>query len=795
MLQELRGACRALLKTPWFTSIVVLTLALGIGANTAIFGVVNQLVLNPLPYPGADRIVYLRLNNAGVTFGPDRFVARTWREQARSLDGIEAYQLRDPVSLDASGERVLSALGITPNLPAFLDVAPVLGRTLATEDSAPGAPAVVLLSYETWQREYGGARDVLGRAITLDDVSHTVIGVMPARWDAIAFRRSDVWLPLSLDSTPGNRTVEAFGRLRPEIPVDAVRNELDALVVRAVETTGERLALPGAVARVVRPPHLVGGSAREALLVVFAAVGLLLLVACSNVANLLLTRGASRAREFALRAALGASTRRLVRALFAECLVLAFAAGAAGVVLGWLTLGILVRLRPGNLPQLADARLDPQVLAFTVGVSVLTALLFGMVPALQLASRTFGGVLRHGAAGVVRGSGVRVRKVLVAAQMAMSVVLLVSAGLLVRSVIHLQHVDVGFDPANLFSVQLSLPRAKYPTPTSREVLAQELLARVGSLPGVAAVTQAFQPPNRFAGAIPKPEARGAAPSAADAGGAFLFNLVRPDYFDVLGMRLLEGRTFATDEVQSGAPVVVNRTMAQIFWPEGNAVGAEMKWQETWTTVVGVVDNVVAGGLLQPRDVPQFYLPFRSEGVPPTSLTLIVRAVEAPGGVVPSLRAATQALDPEVVIRDVQLTETALAASIDGPRFNMALLIGFALIALVLAAVGLAAVIGYEITERTHEIGIRMALGARAENVRRLAMRHGLTPAFVGVLCGVICALAAAHLAESVLHGIAPRDPLTFVGVVTLLVLVALGASWVPARRVTRVDPVAALRAD
>ncbi|HJR68567.1 MAG TPA: ABC transporter permease, partial [Gammaproteobacteria bacterium] len=735
-----------------------------------------------------------------ATFGADTFVARVWREQARSLDGIEAYQLRDVVALDASGARVLLAMGMTPNLPAFLGVSPVLGREFGADDAAAGAPAVVLLSYETWQREYGGARDVLGRAITLNDVSHTVIGVMPARWDAIAFRRSEVWLPLSLEAvtaaTTGNRSVEAFGRLRPEVPIDAVRTELDALVARAVETTGQRLTLPNSVTRVVRPPHLVGGTARDALLVVFAAVGLVLLVACSNVASLLLARGASRARELALRAALGASSWRLVRALLAECLVLALAAGAVGVVLGWLTLGILVRLRPGNLPQLAEVRLDPQVLAFTFGASVLTALLCGMAPALQVASGKLAGTLRHGAAGVVRGSGVRLRKALLAAQMAISVVLLVSAGLLVRSVIYLQQVDVGYDANNLFSVQLSLPRARYQAPTSRDVLAEDLLARIDSLPGVAGVTQAAQSPNYFIGTT-APEVPGTTLSDAEARTGFAVNLVRPDYFDTLGMRLLEGRTFTPDEVQSGAAVIVNRAMAQLFWPQGDAVGAEMKWQESWTTVVGVVDYVIFGGLLQPRDVPQFYLPFRADAAMVTSsgLTLIVRAAEDPGEVVASVRAATQALDPEIVIRNVRLTETDLAASIAGPRFNMALLTGFALIALVLAAVGLSAVIGYEVTERTHEIGVRMALGARTENVRRFAMRHGLTPALVGVAIGVIGALGATQLAASLLYGVAPRDPLTFVGVVVLLVLVALGASWLPARRATRVDPIAALRAD
>ncbi len=809
MLLDLRAACRDLLKSRWFTCVTVLTLALGIGANTAIFGVVNRLVLNPLPYPDSDRIVFLRLANEQMTFSVDRFLARIWREQARSLDGVEGHQFRpDALAFDASGARVLPTRGITPGFPAFLGVAPVLGRGFTADDVVPGAPAVVLLSYDMWQREYGGARDVLGRAITLDGVSHTVIGVMPTRWDAFVptVVRPDVWFPLSLDaafdSAPGNRSVELLGRLRPGIPADLVRAELDALVARAMEEgPARRLPAPDVVARVIRPADLmVAASTRDALLVLFGAVGLVLLVACSNVANLLLARGASRARELALRAALGASTWRLVRALLAECLVLALAAGTVGVAFGWLTLGICVRLRP-NLTTLADVRLDPGMLAFTFGVSVLTAFVFGMAPALQLVSRKLGGALRQGAAGVVRGSGAHLRKLLVAAQMTLSVVLLISAGLLIRSVIYLQHIDVGYDTNNLFTVQLTLPPARYQAVTSRELLVERLLERVRSLPSVAAATRAFQAPPYFAGSTNPIELRGAPSIEPEPSVGFANNYVPPDYFDVLGMRLREGRTFTADEVQSGQAVIVNRAAAQRFWPERNAVGEQMKLQTIgpdpdWTTVVGVVDNVVGGGgLTQPMEVPQLYYPFHSDRVPVISPVLIVRAAEDPGDTIAAVRAATQELDPEIALRNVFVTEERVTSSMEGPRFNMALLAAFAVIALALAAVGLSAVIGYEVAERTHEIGIRMALGARTENVRRLAMKHGLTPAAAGVVIGVIGALGSTQLAASLLHGVAPRDPLTFVGVVALLVLVALGASWYPARRATRVDPITALRAD
>ncbi len=808
MLLDLKAACRELLKNRWFTCITVLTLALGIGANTAIFGVVNRLLLNPLPYADADELVYLNLNMqfAGDTFGfpAPNSVVSAWRDEARSLDEIEAFMSVSMLAYDDNGGRVLRGTRITPGLPTLLGVSPLLGRGFSPADAEVGAQAVVVLSYEVWQRDYGGANDALGRALTLDEVQHVIVGVMPPRWDAFVSRRPDVWLPLSLDpaAAPGGfGASEAIARLRPDADKDAVRRELDPILAR-VEAEGPRRSFGNepSTARVEGPADRINASTRDALLVLFGAVGLVLLVACSNVANLLLARSASRARELSLRSALGASAWRLVRALFAECLVLALAAGAVGVALGWATLRILVRLQPNGLPAIAEVQIDTTVVAFTFALSAATALLFGLAPALQLRSRKLADALRHGASGIVRGgSGPRLRKLLVVAQMAMSVVLLVSAGLLVRSVIHLQNVDLGFDTKNLFTAQLTMPRGRYQEGTSREVLLEQLFARLRSSPGVAAVTQALSAPPGFVAIVAGEfEIRGVTISEADARADRPFNAVQPDYFATLGIRLLEGRTFTADEARGNTVMLVNEVAARHFWPDGNAVGGEVKWGDDWRTVVGVTDNV-AWSPTQRRDGQQFYVPSKQERLSPNagppSLTLIVRAAGDPAVAMAALRAAMRELDPEIALTNLLMTETALAGTIEGPRFNMALLTAFAVIGLVLAAVGLAAVIGYEVTERTHEIGIRMALGARTENVRRLAMRHGLTPAFVGVVLGVIGALVATQLAASMLHGVAPRDPLTFVGVVALLVLVAVGASWLPARRATRVDPIIALRAD
>jgi putative ABC transport system permease protein len=807
VLRDLKNAGYALLKTPWFTCVVVLTLALGIGADTAIFAVVNKLLLNPLPYRDSDRLLYVGIDFPGVPVAfplPD-FVVRALRDEARTLDGVEAFTPRNVLAYDESGARVLSGMRITPSLPDFLGVVPVLGRGFTPADAEVASPAVVMLGYETWQRDYGGARDVVGRALILDEVSHIVVGVLPPEWAAFAGEQGpDVWFPLSLDNASTDfQFIEVLGRLQRGISGETAAQELDAVVNRALAEAPRQMFGGDAVrARVDRPADRFGGGTREALLVLLAAVGLVLLVACSNVANLLLARGASRARELALRSALGASTWRLVRALLAECLVLALAAGAVGIALGWATLRILVRLRPDSLgAPLGEVRLDGTVLAFTFAVSLATALVFGLAPAAQLTSRKLGDALRHGASGAVRGgSGAHLRKLLVAAQMTLSVVLLVSAGLLVRSVIYLQNVDVGFDVDNLFSAQLTLPRGRYEQAASRDVLAEQLLENVRPMPGIAAVTQAHIAPPMYSISGNDFEIRGATLSEADANGGHAFNYIRPDFFATLGIRMLEGRTFTADEMRAGNVFVISEAAAQRFWPEGGAVGAEMKWGRNWGTVVGVADDVASGGMIRGKDDPQFYLPYQSEQVPtnlgsPPSIQLIVRAAGDPAVAIASVRAATRALDPEIAIPNVLLTETGLAATIDGPRFNMALLTAFAVIALVLAAVGLAAVIGYEVTERTHEFGIRMALGARTENVRRLAMKHGLIPAFVGVVLGVLGAVGATRFAASLLYGVEPRDPSTFVAVVALLVLVAFAASWLPARRATRVDPIAALRAD
>jgi putative ABC transport system permease protein len=449
---------------------------------------------------------------------------------------------------------------------------------------------------------------------------------------------------------------------------------------------------------------------------------------------------------------------------------------------------------------LADVHLDPIVLAFALGASITTILLCGIWPASQLLSANVNAALRHGASGVVRsGSGARVRKLLVGVQMAISVVLLVGAGLLVRSVVQLEHIDVGFDTNNLFSVQLSLPRSHYEQPASRDAFSDQAIERLRAIPGVAGVTEAFMAPPNYvvAGGL---EIRGVTLSEADARAAYAFNYVRPDFFSTLGIRLLQGRVFTAEDQRGGPVMIVNRSAATKFWPNASPIGAEIKFRTGWATVVGVVGDIAGAGRTGAPNAPLFYAPFTAEHAPTLigalpRAVLLVRAAADPASVMGQVRAAINALDPEVAIPNMLLADTAYGRTMDRPRFNMVLLGAFAVVALLLAAVGLSAVIGYEVADRTHEIGVRVALGARAAQIRRVAMKHGLRPAALGIACGVVGALIAANLMAGLLYGVAPRDPLTFAGIVAGLVIVATVAAWIPARRATKIDPIVALRAD
>lgn len=808
-VHDLRYALRSLRRAPRFAAVVVLTLALGIGANTAIFSVVNRLLLHPLPYPDSDRLVYLALGSAFTPrgFPVTKRITLGWQQQARSLEGVEAYINHDFLATTGDRTDVVLGLSVTPGLMTLLRVHPVIGRGFVPEDARPGAAPVVLISTALWRRAYAGSRDVLGHTITLDGMPRTVVGVIPQEAGAIAgpSDQRDIWLPLTLESadTAFSPTdfVNVVGRLRPGVTIAQARHELDAITARMPKQTVFSGIEQTAV--VTQPSQeFLSARTHDVLLVLLAAVAVVLLVACANVANILLARGTARTREIALRTALGANRWRLVRALLVESIVLAVAGGMLGLLFAWWGTDLLARFGPDELAIAGGVPLDARVLEFTLAISLVTGVLFGLMPALRTASAQLGHTLRSGGSGVVRsGRRSRARAVLVAGEMALSVLLLVSAGLLIRSVGYLQQIDPGFDVQHVFTMRVALSRSGYQTVSSREQFGERMLSGLRRLPGVAVATEALgAPPGYTKGVEPHLHATGAA-HEPHGQTIVAFNNVMPDYFKALGIRLISGRTFTQQEMTSGHAVIVNQTLAHSLWPRQPAVGQQLDLDVIGpSTVVGVAADVVTGGLTGDKHDLQLYVPYRAATVPtligePPQLTFIVRTVGDPASVMAAIRPLTRSIDPDVAVRDITRMETRLGRSIAGPRFNMMLLSAFAVLALALAAVGLAGVIGYSVTERTHEIGIRMALGAQETSVLRLVIAQGMRAALIGVGLGIVGALAATRLMSSLLYGIAPRDPVTFIGVTALLLVVGLAASWLPARRATRVDPIIALRAE
>ncbi|HET7565231.1 MAG TPA: ADOP family duplicated permease, partial [Gemmatimonadaceae bacterium] len=604
-VHDLRYALRSLRRAPRFTAVVVLTLALGIGANTAIFSVVNRLLLHPLPYPHSDRLVYLAL---GSEFSPSGFpvtkrITLGWQQQARSLEGVEAYSTHDFLATTGDRTDVVLGLAVTPGLSTLLGVHPVIGRSFVPDDARPGAAPVVLISTALWRRTFAGSRDVVGRTITLDGTPRTVVGVIPQGADAIAgpSAERDIWLPLTLESadTAFSPTdfVNVVGRLRPGVTIAQVQHELDAITARMPKQTVFSGIEQTAV--VTQPSQeFLSARTHDVLLVLLAAVAVVLLVACANVANILLARGTARAREIALRTALGASRWRLVRGLLVESILLAVAGGMLGLLFAWWGADLFARFGPDELRVAGGMPLDVRVLEFTLAISLVTGVLFGLMPTLRAASAQLGSTLRSSGSGVMRsGSGSRVRAVLVAGEMALSVLLLVSAGLLIRSVAYLQQIDPGFDVQHVFTVRVSLSRSGYQTVSSREQFGERMLSGLRRLPGVAVATEALGAPPGYT--------KGVEPHLGATGGAYAlqsktivaFNNVQPDYFKALGIRMISGRTFTEQEMASGHVVIVNQTLAHRVWPRQPAIGQRLDLDVIGpSTVVGVAADIVTGGL-------------------------------------------------------------------------------------------------------------------------------------------------------------------------------------------------------
>ena len=812
LLHDARYAVRALRRAPGFAIVATLTLALGIGANAAIFSVVNRLLIHPLPFRDADRLVQVWRADAKNSFlmSPMRDAALAWQRQARaSLDGAELYT-NDEVTLAGEPEaEVVRAMRVSTTYASFLGVRPLAGRGFVAEDTAAGAPDVVLLGESLWRRRFGASSEILGRTVRLAGKPHTVVGVMPrvlehslGAGDAPA-----LWVPfrdVTAAPKPGeSHTAHTVARLKPGVTVEQARRELATIAAR-VDTASKRSAFGSSLGvSVIRPVELIGGPVRTALLVMLGAVGFVLLIACANVANLLLARATAREREIAVRAALGAGRGRLVRQLLAESLVLAVVGGVAGLVLATWGLEAIVSLRPEQLDELDGVQLDPLVLGLSALLSLATGVLFGLMPALHATRPSVGESLKAGTRSATSAAaGRRFRSALVAAEVALSLVLLAGAGLLVRSVLGLQQIDPGFQTAGLVTANIQLPRPRYAAGEAFRPFYDQIAERAARLPGVEGVAVASGVPPRMGISFGQLEVEGggaeATRAAAGDGPMVSINWVGPEYFRLLRIPTRAGRQFAPDEMAVGAKnevAVINESMARRYWPGADAIGKRFRIGDrgSWTTVVGVVGDVKAGGLIGDHvGNRQIYKPAAEASWPDRTLVLRV-AGDDPAAVVPALKQLVRSIDPDVPLREVATVSSLMAESISRPRFNMMLLAAFALLALVLAAVGLYGVIAYSVGQRTREIGVRMALGARPGSVQRLVVFEGMRPALAGVVVGLALALALGRVLAGLLHGVSPRDPATLAAVTLLLIAVALLACLLPARRAARVDPMEAIR--
>ena len=819
--QDIRYAARQLRTNRGFTAVAVFTLALGIGANTAIFSVIHSVLLRPLPFNQPERVVkLLETETSPGTYpltGPDYL---EWQAQNRTFEGTSLYSW--PTDVSASGTSQPESAEVRQTQANFfnvLGVSPMAGRPFAQDEDTAGKNRVAIVSYGFWQRHFGGDRNAIGKTVELDDEAFTVIGIMPA-WFNFP-ERTDLWTPLNMDSKEvtvlGAHNWNGIGRVKTGVSIAQAGQDLLAISKRLEK---QHPNSNNKVHAIVLPlkDDLISNS-REPLLILLGAVVLLLLIACANVANLLLARATARQREMALRASMGASRFRLVRQLLTESTLLALAGAALGTVAASWCVRLISSAKTLPIPRANPVEVDGLVLLFTVGVSVLAGVLFGLAPALQIsASGNFNNELKAASQALLSPAGTRrrVRDVLLVGEIALTLALLVGAGLLIRSFARLRNAGIGVNPHNLVTMAIDLPKTKYRTITSRREFFDQLVERVSQVPGVAAAAVSSQIP-------PEGGSNGTIDLDGNSDPALAsqlvwWNTITPDYFRTLGIPLLEGRNLGPEDAERTAVVtqrlyelftaannappktppdltmatVISQAMARTFWPNQDPIGRAFHWNGSKVTVVGVVADVKDFGIRE-RAMPQAYfaLPLWFAAGGYGQLTVKTRI--SPEAVLPGIREKVRALDSGLALFGTRTMDEVIAGTIQDASIQTFLLGSFAALALLLAAVGLYGVTSYLVTQRTQEIGIRMAIGAKRSDVLRLILRQGATLAFIGVVLGVIAAIGLTQLLSGLLYGITPTDPLTFVSVALLLVFVALVAYCIPARRATKIDPMLALR--
>ena len=799
LLQDVRFGARVLWKRPGFTLVALAVLALGIGANTAIFSVVNAVLLRPLPYPGAERVVAFDAVNPpkGITdssiSAPD---FADLKAQTRSFEALAIYAAGN-ANLTGGDEPERVAVGYADaDFFRVLGVGAARGRVLLPEDDRAGAAPVAVISHGLWVRRCGADPSAVGRRVELSARSLEVVGVMPPGFDFP--ERTEVWAPLQLDVSKeprDNRAYSVVGRLAPGVTLEAARAEADTVSARLAQAYPVTNAGWGVQLETLKDELV--GRLKTTLFLLLAGVGLVLLIACANVANLLLARAAGRRREVALRLALGASRWRIARQMLTESVLLALAGGALGAGLSvWLT-DLLVALAPADTPRLAEASADVRVLLFAAGASLLTGVVFGLAPALQASRADLGDALKEGSRGGGGGRG-RVRSALVVAEVALSLLLLAGAGLLVKSFARLQSVDPGFDPSGVLTMRVSLPSARYKEPARKAEFYAALTERLKSLPGVEAAGATLSLPlggsnlSVWRGFVR--EGRPATPETAENAS---FSVVTPDYFRAMRIPVRAGRGFTErDDASATKVVVVNETLARKVFPGEDPLGKHITiWRDEKfpREIVGVVGEAKPQGL-DADPAFQMYVPHAQDATwGGLSLAVRARGGTDPAALAQAVRSEVRALDRQLPPYDVKTMEQVVAGSTAYRRVTAFLMAGFAAAALLLAGVGLYGVVSYAVTERTREIGLRMALGAQRGHVVRLVVRRGMLLTLAGLCAGLVAAAALTRLMAGLLYGVSATDPAVYAVVSLLLAAVALVACLVPARRATKVDPMVALR--
>ncbi|HEX2311100.1 MAG TPA: ABC transporter permease [Vicinamibacterales bacterium] len=804
LVQDVRYALRMLLRTRGFTAVAVITLALGIGANTALFSIVYGVLLKPLPFERPDGLVMLwskpGRGRGGATSPADFLDYRRMNAAFEDLAAMNTVR----AALTGRGEPVIArGAEVSAGFFRILRVQPARGRTFTAEEDRAGAPRVVVLSDALWRERFGADPRVVGRAITLNGNPYTVTGIMPPAFDfprLVTNERTEFWVPIAFDEARaqrGGHYLAVVGRLKPGVTLAAAQAQMDTIASRLQRQYPETNT--NWVVNLFTLHEEIVSDARSALLILTGAVGFVLLIACANVANLLLARATSRAKELAVRSALGAASGRLLRQLLTESLVLSLAGALVGALLAAWGLEFAKAITGEWLPRSWEVSINAPVLLFTIAAAVVTGVLFGLAPGLHVTRSVLNDALKSGGRSTGTSSQQRLRTAFVVTEVALAFVLLIGAGLLIRSFQQLQQVRPGFQPDSTMTAVLSLPDARYSTLTTQAMFADQLLARVRSIKDVRRAALASFVPFDGKETLLTFSVQGEPdPRPADRRLA-QWRVVSDGFFETLGVPLVKGRTFSPSDTETAPRVaVVSTSLARKYFPSKDPIGQRVTLDDltdpkaAWFTIVGVVDNVRYRSLAtEPR--PLLYYAASQQQFP--EFTLVARTAGDPVAIVPSLRAIVRALDPVMPLQDVRTLNQVVSTSMAGERFRTSLLVALALIALVLAAVGVYGVMAYSVEQRTQEMGLRMALGASPRDVLRLVTGHGVRLTALGIVLGAFAAWGLTRVLASALFGVTPTDPVTFAGMALLLAFVASLASYIPARRATKADPMLVLRTE